>query len=145
MPNDKNDKYEDEIREILNRMDHFIPEGNQRSRQPQGPSPSWDSWLTSFRRQLYSYNSNTFLVAWILLALAAGLLHRIYPPFGMIAALLSVASLLAALLLPMISRQHGQPERRWRGRIIDYEPTPIRRPFSWRYLWWRIRSFFGFR
>ncbi len=146
MPNDKHDKYEDEIRDILNRMDNFIPEGSARNVPPKQPSPPpWDGWTTNFRRRLYGYSSNSFLVGWVLLALVAGLMHKIYPPFGALAALASVGCLLAAILLPMISRSYGMPERRWRGQVIDYRPSRIRRPFSWRYAWWRIKSFFGFR
>jgi hypothetical protein len=146
MPDDKHEKYEDEIREILNRMDNFIPEGSQRSVPPRRPSPPpWSGWTTNLRRRLYGYNSTSFLVGWVLLALAAGLLHKIYSPFGALAALASVGCLLAAILLPMISREFGTPEHRWRGRTIDYQPARIRRPFSWRYTWWRIKSFFGFR
>ncbi|MGE5620502.1 MAG: hypothetical protein ACM3US_14745 [Sphingomonadaceae bacterium] len=101
--------------------------------------------MASFRRQLYSYSSTQFLVGWVLLALLAGLLHKVYPPFGMMAAIGSVACLLAAILLPMLSRQYGRSERRWRGRVVDYEPIRLRQPFSWRYMWWRIKSIFGFR
>lgn len=146
MPNDKHDKYEDEIREILNRIDNFIPEGGQRRVPPRQPRPApWSGWMASFRRQLYSYSSTQFLVGWVLLALLAGLLHKVYPPFGMMAAIGSVACLLAAILLPMLSRQYGRSERRWRGRVVDYEPIRLRQPFSWRYMWWRIKSIFGFR
>ncbi len=144
MPDDKHEKYEDEIRDILNRMDNFIPEGSQRKKQPPRPSP-WDSWWRDFRRKLHGYSSNSLLVGWVLLALGAALMHKIYPPFGMLMALASVACLLGAIFLPMISRQYGMPERRWRGQLIDYQPSRIRRPFSWRYYWWRIKSFFGFR
>ena len=142
------DKYEDEIRDLLNRMDRFIPDESQKRDRPR-PQPAkpgnTNDWLTSLRRKLYSYSSETFLVGWVLLALVAVVLHKIYPPFGAIAAVASVGFLLAALLLPMISRSYGQPERRWRGRVIDVNPTPIRRPFSWRYVFWRIRNFFGLR
>jgi hypothetical protein len=142
------DRYEDEIRDLLNHMDNFIPdEGETRNRPRPRPSRSGNSgsWMNNFRRKLYGYSSETFLVAWVVLALLAAVLHKIYPPFGAIAAILSVGCLLAALFLPMISRSYGQPERRWRGRVIDTNPTPIRRPFSWRYVWWRIKHFFGFR
>ncbi len=146
MPDDKHDKYEDEIREILNRMDNFIPEGSQRNVPPRRPSPPpWSGWMTSFRRNIYRYDSNSLLVGWVLLALVAGLMHKIYPPFGALAALASVACLLGAILLPIVSREFGTTERRWRGQVIDYQPARIRRPFSWRYTWWRIKSFFGFR
>lgn len=101
--------------------------------------------MANLRRQFYSYNPTSFLVACVVLALAAGILRKIYPPFGAMAALLSVACLVAAIALPMISRHYGLPERRWRGKTIDYEPPRIQRPFSWRYTWWRIKSFFGFR
>jgi len=146
MPNDKHDRYEEEIREILNRMDNFIPEGSQRPVPPRQPSsPPWNGWTMNLRRRLYEYDSNSLLVGWVLLALAGALLHRIYPPFGALAALASVGCLLLAILLPMISRDFGVPERRWRGRVIDYQPARIRRPFSWRYTWWRIKSFFRLR
>lgn len=144
-----NEKYEDEIRNILNRMDKFIPEESaaQRplQRQPSSPNP-WAVWLSGLKRQLYGYNSTSLLVGWVMLALAAGILHKVYQPLGVIAAVLSVACLLGAILLPMLSHRYGRPERRWRGRVIDYQqPTRIRRPFSWRYTWWRIKAFFGFR
>ncbi|GEM_PF-3040693 len=142
-----NDKYENEIRDILNRMDNFIPEGGGSPRRPQRPSqPSpWSAWRSGLRRQLFLYNSTQLLAGWVLLALAAALLHKIFPPLGMLAALGSVACLLGAILIPMLSRQYGRSERRWRGKVIDYQPAKIRRSFSWRYAWWRIKSFFGFR
>lgn len=141
-----NEKYEDEIRDILNRMDKFIPDEGAQRRPPQSQPNPWAVWLSGVRRRLYSYNSTQLLVSWVMLALAAGLLRKVYPPFGVMAAVLSVACLLGAILLPMLSRQYGQPERRWRGRIIDVQqPARLRRPFSWRYTWWRIKTFFGFR
>lgn len=144
-----NEKYEDEIRNILNRMDNFIPDENaaQRppQRQPSSPNP-WVIWLNGLRRQLYGYNSTSLLVGWVMFALAAGILHKVYQPFGVIAAVLSVTCLLGAILLPLLSRQYGQPERRWRGRVVDFQqPARMRRPFSWRYTWWRIKTFFGFK
>lgn len=141
-----NEKYEDEIREILNRMDQFIPDEGSSSRQRERePAPRSD-WTADLRRKLYGYSSTSYLVAFVLLALLAGILRKIYPPFGMMAALLSVACLLAAIALPLLSSRYGRPERRWRGRIIDdREPRPIRRPFSWRYTWWRIKTFLGLR
>ncbi|MGI5835816.1 MAG: hypothetical protein ACOX87_04900 [Chloroflexota bacterium] len=145
-----NEKYEDEIRNILNRMDQFIPEENtgprQQQRRPNSSSNPWAIWLTGVKRQLYGYNSTSLLVGWVMFALAAGILHKVYQPFGVIAAVLSVACLMGAILLPMLSRRYGQPEHRWRGRVIDYQqPIRLRRPFSWRYTWWRIKTFFGFR
>ncbi len=142
-----NDKYEDEIRDILNRMDQFIPDENQTRRRQQPPRrPSaWSLWLAGLRRQLAAYDSLTLMVGCVLFALAAGLLHRIFPALGALLALASVACLLGALLLPMVSRRYGRPERRWRGQVIDYQPARMRRPFSWRYVWWRIKSLFGFR
>lgn len=142
------DRYEDEIRDLLNRMDNFIPDdGETRNRPRPRPSKSGGSgdWMNNLRRKLYGYSSETLLVAWVVTALAAGLLHKIYPPFGALAAIISVGCLLAAILLPVLSRNYGRPERRWRGRVIDTEPVRIRRPFSWRYTWWRIKQFFGFR
>ncbi len=140
-----NERYEDEIREILNRMDRFIPEEAQRNRPQRSEPNPWGIWLSGLRRKLYSYNSTSLLVGWVMLALVAGLFHKIYPPFGMMAAVLSVACLLGAILMPMLSRRYGQPERRWRGRVIEDQPVRLRRPFSWRYTWWRIKTFFGFR
>ena len=145
-----NEKYEDEIRNILNRMDKFIPEESAgqgpRRQQSNGPSNPWAIWLAGVRRQLYGYDSTSLLVGWVMFGLAAGILHKVYQPFGLIAAVVSVICLLGAILLPMFSHRYGQPERRWRGRVIDYQqPARIRRSFSWRYTWWRIKTFFGFR
>jgi hypothetical protein len=141
-----NDKYEDEIRDILNRMDNFVPDEKQTRRPPPPRQPnSLSVWMAKLTRQASAYDSTSLLIWWIVLALGAGILARIYPPLGAMAALASVACLLGAILLPMISRRYGRPERRWRGRIIDYQPARIRRPLTWRYVWWRIKSFFGFR
>ena len=139
------DKYEDEIREILNRMDNFVPEGGQRERPRRQAPPPWSHWMSDLRRRLYGYNSTSFLVGFIMLALAAGLLHRIYAPFGLLTALLSVGCLVAALVLPFFSQRYGRPEQRWRGRIIELDSYRPRQPFSWRRTWWRIKTFFGFR
>lgn len=141
------DRYEDEIREILNKMDEFVPDGEERPKRRRQKTPSrWSSWMTKLRRQLNGYDSTAYMAAMIVLALAAGLLHRIYPPFGAIAAILSVACLLMAIGLPILSRRYGTAERRWRGKIIDYEPYRIRRSgSSWQYIWWRIKKFFGLR
>ena len=139
-----NDRYEDEIREILNRMDNFIPEEGITRRQSR--SDPLAGWLAGLKRKLYSYDTNSLLVGWVMLALAAAILHKIFPFFGVIAAVLSVACLLGAIFIPMLARRYGRPERRWRGRVVDYQqPTRMRRPFSWRYTWWRIKTFFGFR
>lgn len=142
-----NDKYEDEIRDILNRMDRFIPEDDPRGRRRQQPPPKrpQSDWLVEVRRKLATYNSTSYLVGTIVFALVAGILHRIYPPFGMIAALLSVGCLLAAIVLPMLSRSYGRPEQRWRGRVIELSDYRPRQPFSWRLTWWRIKRFFGWR
>jgi hypothetical protein len=151
-PKDKMDKYEEEIRDILNRMDSFIPEGSKeppklnKYREPSsGQKSSGGSWSGNFRRNLYSYNSTSFMVGTIVFAISAAILGRIYPPFGMIAALLAVGCLLIAILLPIISRSYGQPEKRWRGKVVEldsYRATPSP---SWRQTWWRIKRFFGFR
>lgn len=141
------DKYEDEIRDILNKMDDFIPEERHRPkpRKPASP-PLLNRWAANLRRQLYTSNSMSLLAGTVIFALAAGLLHRIYPPFGMLAALASVGCLLLAIAVPMVSRRYGQPEKRWRGKVVDYEPYRFRREgASWKYLWWRIKSLFRMR
>lgn len=140
------DRYEDEIRDILNKMDEFVPDGEEKPKpRPQTPPP-WSGWMDRLKRQLYGHDSTTYMAATVVLALLAGLLHRVYPPFGSIAAILSVACLLLAIGLPLISRRYGTPERRWRGKIIDYEPYRIKRSGSaWQYLWWRIKRLFGMR
>jgi len=140
-----NDRYEDEIREILNRMDRFVPDGEQRERPRRQTPPTWSQWLADLRRRLYAYSSTSFMVSFILLALAAGLLHKIYAPFGFLAAILSVGCLLAAILLPVVSRHYGRPEQRWRGRIIELDAYRPRQPFSWRRTWWRIKRYLGLR
>jgi di/tricarboxylate transporter len=140
------DKYEDEIRDILNKMDDFVPDGEDRPRpRPKAPPP-WSGWVARMRLRLNGYDSTTFMAAMVMLALGGWLLHKIYPPFGAIAALGSVACLLIAIGLPMISRRYGTTETRWRGKVIDYEPYRIRRSGStWQYVWWRIKKFFGLR
>ncbi len=142
------DKYEDEIREILNKMDDF-PGGDERPKARKRPPspPPWAGWTSKFRRQIYTYDSMSFLAAMVVLALAAGLLQRIYPPFAGIAAALSVTCLVIAIGLPMVSRRYGTTERRWRGKIIDYEPYRIKRTggSSWQYIWYRIKKLFRIR
>ncbi len=140
-----NDKYEDEIRDILNRMDNFVPEDGQAPRRepprPRQPSPL-SIWAANLRRRLATFDSTSMIVGCIVLALAAGILHKIFPPFGALAGLASAACLLGAILVPMFSRRYGRADRHWRGRVIDYQPVRMRQPFSWRYLWWRIKRFF---
>ena len=141
------DKYEDEIREILNKMDDFVPDGEERPKPRRQTPPPWSSWMGRFRKQIYTYDSMTFMAAMVVFALAAGLLQRIYPPFAGIAAALGVTCLVIAIGLPMVSRRYGTTERRWRGKIIDYEPYRIKRTggSSWQYLWYRIKKFFRIR
>jgi hypothetical protein len=140
------DRYEDEIRDILNKMDEFVPDGEDRPKRRPPTPPPWSGWVTKLRRQLSTYDSTALMAAMIVLALGGALLHRIYPPFGVIAAILSVACLLLAIGLPIFSRRYGTTERRWRGNIIDYEPYRIRRSgSSWQYIWWRIKKFLGLR
>lgn len=147
MPNDKMDKYEEEIRDILNRMDDFIPEGSSRQEpKPQKrQQPKGGGWTLDFRRRLYTYNSSSFLMGTVLFAIAAAILTKVYQPFGMIAALLSVGCLLIAITLPMISRGYGRPEKRWRGRLIEMDSYRANPSPSWRQAWWRIKRFFGWR
>jgi len=143
------DKYEDEIREILNKMDDFVAEGEERPKpkpRPQAP-PVWSGWTKRFRRQIYTFSSTSFMAGTVIFALAAGLLQRIYPPFGGIAAVLAVGCLLMAIFLPMVSRRYGMPEKRWRGKVIDYEPYRIKRSggSSWQYFVYRLKKFFRLR
>jgi hypothetical protein len=152
-PKDKMDKYEEEIRDILNRMDTFIPEGSKeppklnKFRDPaqQGQQSSGGTWSGDLRRKVYSYNSTSFMVGTIVFAISAAILGRVFPSLGMIAALLAVVCLLLAILLPIISRSYGRPEKRWRGKVVEldsYRATPSP---SWRQAWWRIKRFLGFR
>lgn len=140
------DRYEDEIRDILNKMDEFVPDGEERPKRRPPTPPPWSGWVARQRRRLGSYDSTAFMAAMVVLALAGGLLSRIFPPLGAIAAIMSVVCLLIAIGLPLFSRRYGSTERRWRGKIIDYEPYRIRRSgSSWQYVWWRIKRFFGLR
>lgn len=152
MPDDskKSEKYEKEIRDILNRMDDFIPEDGLRSvpRRPPPQQPrSRKGWSFDFRKWLYSYNSTSLLAGLVIFALAAGLLTRLNMGFlAGLAALIASVCLVGVIFLPMLSRGYGRPEKRWRGQVIDLnEPTRLRQPFSWRHVWWRIKRFFGFR
>ena len=77
MPDDskKSEKYEKEIRDILNRMDDFIPEDGPRGipRRPPPQQPrSRKGWSFDFRKWLYSYNSTSLLAGLVIFALAAG-------------------------------------------------------------------------
>lgn len=142
------DRYEDEIREILKKMDDFVPDGDERPKpRRQATPPPWSGWGARFRKKIYTYDSMTFLAAMVILALAAGLLQRIYPPFAGMAAVLSVACLVIAIGMPMVSRRYGMPERKWRGKVIDYEPYRIKRTggSSWQYFWYRVKKFFRIR
>lgn len=141
------DRYEDEIREILNKMDDFVPDGSEKPKPRRKSPPPWSGWSSRFRRQIYTFDSMSFMAAMVILALAAGLFQRIYPPFAGIAAALSAACLVIAIALPMVSRRYGMPERRWRGKIIDYEPYRIKRTggSSWQYLWYRLKKLFRIR
>ncbi len=142
------DKYEDEIREILNRMDNFVPDGNEGPRplRKQQPLP-WSGWSSQFRRKVYTLNSTSVLASMVGLALVAAIMMRIYPPFAAIAATLSLACLVLAIALPMVSRRYGMPEKRWRGKVIDYEPYRIKRSggSSWQMLLWQLKRFFRIR
>jgi hypothetical protein len=141
------DKYEDEIREILNKMDEFVPDGEERQKRRPPTPPPWSGWMTRLRRQLNSYDSTSLMAAMVMFALAAWLLRILsLRPLAALAAILSVACLLIAIGLPLISRRYGAQERRWRGKIIEYEPYRIRRSgSSWQLIWWRIKRFFGMR
>lgn len=141
------DKYEDEIRDILNRMDDFIPEGEAKPPPRPRPQPSSprSSWGNDLRRQLQGYSSTSLLAGFVLFALAAGILSKIYGPFGMLAALLSVGCLIAAIALPLFSRHYGRPEQRWRGRIIELDSYRPQQPSSLQRAWRRVKRFFGWR
>ena len=152
MPDDnkKNERYEKEIRDLLNRMDDFIPEDGPRSipRRPPPQRPrSGKGWSFDLRKWLYSYSSTNLLAGLVVFALAAGLLSRLNMGFlAGLAALVASVCLVGVIFLPMLSRSYGRPEKRWRGKVIDLnEPTRLRQPFSWRYTWFRIRRFFRFR
>jgi hypothetical protein len=150
-PKDKPNKYEEEIRDILNRMDSFIPEGSKeppklnKYRDPEQQRSSGANWSGDLRRKVYSYNSTSFMVGTIVFAISAAILGRIYPPIGMIAALLAVACLLMAILLPIVARTYGRPEKRWRGKVVELDSYRASPSPSWRQAWWRLKRFFGFR
>lgn len=119
-------RYEDEIREILQRMDAFVPEESTRRRLAR----TLRIWWNDLRRRLAA-------IAWLpapdqLMLVTYALALVIWAFGGWFGPLTFYARLLLGLLFVLAYALSlaglGRPPRRpyWRGRPIDYDPNPWR-------------------
>ncbi|MGQ9674979.1 MAG: hypothetical protein ACUVX1_04875 [Chloroflexota bacterium] len=139
MSEDKDKRYEREIKELLDRMPEFLPKEEQprpiplrqyrasRRFTPPAPMP-----------RLSLSPRNVAIAAFVSLGLSY-VVRPITPTVASYLAVVTVALLTLALGLAVWSSRRTKYERRWRGRVITLpSDTP-----AWQRLleqrWWRLR------
>jgi hypothetical protein len=141
MPTDGRDKVQQEIEEILDRLDNFVPEErlatkirNRRRRKAEPAGPSWFERVSKrFKRitlgQVMLAGIGLMVVAWLPL------------PLGDSDTWLLIAGLVlagGAFVMSIVTgggtsrTVSGQVQRRWRGQVIEYsEPQRTNRFMDW--------------
>ena len=135
-------RYEDEIRKLLESMDDFMPEEPRTRRAPRRPPGLSDrirSRLRSFSTRWRGFNlgrrfvgvrSSAQLVLVGMLLVVVAVFLRMLPVIGVLSGFVGAIGVLLFLVGYVLSfLDIGRPkqEARWRGRIIE---MPRRRP------WW---------
>ncbi len=128
-------KYEQEIDEILRRMESRLPRQSIRWRLGRRFAALSDAVLP---RLAVRPSPTGLLAAGLIVVLLSTILRMVVPGLGMPLALLALVLFVSALVLS-VSRSRRQPRAGWRGRPIDYGRNQpliwdglIRRWRSWR-------------
>lgn len=139
MPQQDPDKIRREVEELLDKLDNFVPEerlvAKMRSRKKAaaGPNALERAW-----RRLSRVSLGHAMLAGIVLLLIGTLFRHTLGGAATPVIVLGIVLAAGAFVLSVIggdSRRTiagGQPEKRWRGQVIDYsEPTPTSRLREW--------------
>lgn len=139
MSEDKDKKYEREIKELLEKMPEFLPKDEQprpiplrpyrlsRRFTPPAPVPS-----------LSLSPRNAVIAAFVFLGLSY-VVRPISPVVASYLAVVTVALLTLALGLAVVSSRRTKYERRWRGRVITLPSDTPAWQRSLEQRWWRLR------
>lgn len=113
--------YEDEIRELLNRMDTFLPDGG-RGRRAGNSVGAWWRQVTA-GRQVQPLTPHRLMAAAIILMLFSWL-FTLFPPLLRLAGLTSLASVILFVTALVLAVRTGMRptfggSQLWRGRVIE--------------------------
>ena len=129
-------KHEREIREILNGMDRFLPEGTRPNghlpRQGRGGRPLQPARL---------------MLSGLVIAVAAGVLPglltlldiRVLTPAIQALGLLGLILIMSGYVLGIWQARH-QPAPRWGGRVVAFSPRYNSPSEALRFRWWQLRA-----
>lgn len=149
MPRDQ--KYEREIAEILERMDRDEPRGAKLKRETRQTLRESQSSLSDRWANVRGVGGGVGTAAgwtWIAVTVGLGLLglflRGLYPPLGWICALLMFLAFFSPLLRQLGGPSADESAQTWRGRDMRGAPGGNVRSLGWganlRYRW---RRFFG--
>lgn len=114
-------KYEREIREILEKMDEFVPPPSLQQRVGNRVRGRWWRWRNQPRRG-WSFAPGQLMLTALALIVASFVL-RFFPFGGLLATVVGLAGVIlfvVAFILSLTARgRYGNREQRWRGRPID--------------------------
>jgi hypothetical protein len=142
MPTDGRDKVQQEIEEILDRLDNFVPEERLatkiRNRSRRKAEPSGPGLVERISKRFSRVTLGQLMLAGLAL-LAVAFFFR--GPLGDAANWLLIAGLVltvGAFVVSIVTgggtrrTVSGRVEKRWRGQIIEYsEPTRSNRLVDW--------------
>ena len=140
MSENKDPKYEQEIRELLDRMPEFLPKDRNDEPIPlrqRRTSRHFSPPLSAPRVSLSPRNAA--IAGFVTLGLSY-IVRPFSPHVASYLGVLTVALLALALALAVVSSRRTKYERRWRGRVITLpSDTPAwRRALEQR--WWRLEQ-----
>ena len=115
-----NQRYEREIRELLEKMDTFVPEESRRRKLWR--QVRW--WIADARDRLSPVgrgsSSQQLMLLSYGLAIAAYVVGAFIRPFGWGLGQLAALLFLAAYIGGILERRRTRYQPRWRGRVIEY-------------------------
>lgn len=134
-------RYEKEIKDILEKIEDFLPPGQEPSEKRKQPGI-----LDGLKRRIagirLTFSPGQIFVTGLVLVTMAFILSFFSRGLTIYVGLAGGLLMALAYVLFLLGKQTRRQEKRWRGRIIDLEE---RRQGSWRYYWWRIKRMFGRR
>ena len=145
MGKDHEDRYEKEIKDLLNGMPDFLSDDDRQPipfRPRSGRPPQRRETPRSLRFS-WPLSSAQTLVVMAFACLFASFVVRYFSPA--IASYLGIASgllFIATLVVAVFGHRAPQYEKRWRGQPIDYGSTTPDWQRSLQQFWWRTRARF---
>jgi hypothetical protein len=142
--NDKDPRYEREIKHILEDMPDFLPEDKNREpipfRRPAKRKPVAPRQGPAFRLPFPSLSIPQYLIIVAVICLVGSWVGRYFiPQFTGYLGIIATLCFLGALIVSILDNRGPSYEKKWRGQVLNLpsdSPGWQRRLQQW---WWRTR------